>query len=233
MKLQLVSAFLALVSAVFAAGENRGSFASVTSTLTLTNSTIAAPTVLPNGNKQTISTWNTYKVTNAAILAECQRQGLLTSGTVEGWRIYAIFDSDELSGFAISNGLQTLWIDSVIRVSRGGQTGFAAKGKWVNDTQDRKVSGSTTYLDGFVLTVSIGGVDYLATCAPLITDKVVTFGVLADPVWRPNAFVISPVGISDTEEGSGAILRGSLSIAAARSNWDLKLSLLGFPGFDS
>ena len=234
MKLPLLAALLAFaLSAVSASAvSNAGSFAQVTSTLTLTADSIGVPTVLKNGNKETKATWTTYKVTNAAILAECQRQGLLTAGSVAGWKIFAVFgQGGSLTGFVINNGLQTLWIDSVIAVSRTDVRGFATKGKWVETSTGGLVSGATTYLDGIKLSVSIGGVTYHSTCAPQITDKVVSFGVLSGPVWRPSGFSLAVVGLSNDSEQNESILRGSLTISNVKANWDLGLSLLGFPGF--
>jgi hypothetical protein len=227
----LLASFLLFAASAFGAALP-GSYALVTSTLTVTSTTEAAPTTLRNGDKQTVATWATRKVTNAVIVAEAQRQGLLTAGDISGWKVYAIFDASALSGFVISNGLKTLWIDSVISVSRADVSGFATKGKWVRTTTGDLVSGGTTYLDGFLLRVSLDGVTYVSTCAPQITDKVVIFWPLSGPVWRPAAFNIAVVGLPDMEDSEAGVMRGTLNIAAARAEWNLGLGLLGFPGFD-
>ena len=230
MKSQLAAAFLALATVAFAGDE--GSFAPVTSMLTLTDFTVSPATVLTNGNKQYTATETVFKVTTAAILAECQRQNILTVGNVSGWRLFAVFNGNgTLVGFVINNGLDTIPIKSVIGIRRSVLNGFSTKGKWQENTAGTTISGSTTYLSGYILDVTIDGITYTSTVVSKITDKVVTFGVLSDPVWRPAAYKITVAGISSDEAGDGRLLQGSLSIAAAKANWNLGLSLLGFPGF--
>ena len=233
MKSKLLAAFVAFASFSFAG--QPGSYALVTSSLVLTTGVDAPATTLPNGNKQTVASLVTLKVTNAAILAEAQTQGLIPAGSLEGWKIYAIFGTSDLRGFVASNGLKTVWIYDVIDVTRYSDiSGFAAKGKWVKNTEGDLVSGGSTYTDGFKVSVNLGGVVYHSTCAPTITDKIVTFGTLSEPVWRPGAFRINVVGLAETPDDGPreGILSGGLTIAAAKANYNLSLSLLGFPGYN-
>lgn len=224
MKTKLIALFFAAASAAFAS--NAGSFAPVTVALTITDSVGSPPQVLKDGARRTVSSFTTVKVTNAAILAECQRQGILTAGSVAKWKIVLVNGaSGGPVGFAINNGVSTLWIPSVISFD-GASGGYAVKGSWVDDSKGVRQSGATSFKSGEVIRVSVNDVTYVSTIIQNAADKVVTFGVLAAPIWVTGPWKANIAGVP-SEGDERSVMEGALSFGAPTASYDLRLKLLG------
>ncbi len=202
-------AFLAFIVTAVTGFAAPGSYQVVT--LALTNSVTESnpQTLLSNGNKVQSNKVVLYKITNVAILSEAQRIGLLTEGSLTGWKIVLVWDQDgNQEGFYAFNGLSQVSLDSIIRIDPTmGED--VESGKWVRNTSDRIISGSKTNTYAQVIGLSDTVDDYLGMATAKIKYTIKDMGVFG-VVWLPGAFRTSAIAGYGTD---GSIWGGTISCA--------------------
>lgn len=133
-----------------------GSFCKATFSFTIKTTRDTADVVNLDGSITEGVKIKTTKVGNLQLLAEAQRQGILTAGSLSGWVIRTMHDADAFIEVVATNGAQMVSLKPVIHITG---LGVAEKGTWVRRSGQIR-SGNLTAESAAYIRFTIGKKTY-------------------------------------------------------------------------
>ncbi len=202
-----------------------GSYSILTFALTHSTNGSFVQSKLPNGSIYTEEKMYTERSGNREIIAFCQASQLVPPGSLAGWKLVGVFDSNGVMKWIYAlNGKTAIDVSNAIGVDDSGDFGNAQTGRWVLAPNSSLTSGSLSISS--IMVFSLGS-EYTEQALVTIGYKIKNLGS-SGSIWLPGSWRSSAI-IGTVNDATG-ISTGSISGDAAIPLADLS-SL--FPGIST